>query len=249
MRNDHVNLRDDVAIVTGADAGIGKAIVVTLAQAGARVVVVDAAAAQRTAAAIGAGGAAATGVGMDLSDQAGIARCFDQILAQFGMIDILVNNAGIYPFGPLHETDDATWERVMSVNVKGVLYCMRAAASRMKRGGRIVNISSIGSLRITVGGTACYDASKAAVNALTRAAADEWGPECIRVNPVLPGGVKTEGTRGTPESLVRSWIDRTSARRMGEPEDIANAVLFLVSGLADYVHGHLLVVDGGFTIR
>jgi NAD(P)-dependent dehydrogenase (short-subunit alcohol dehydrogenase family) len=246
-----VSLEGQIAIVTGAASGIGRGIATMLAGAGATVAVADVngAAAETSAAAIVAEGGKAISLTLDVSSDANVVAGIDRVVGRFGRLDILVNNAGVYPFGRLKVRDDGTWNRIMDVNLKGPLYCMRAAAERMQRGGRIVNISSIGSLIVTVGGTHAYDASKAALNALTRAAADEWGPDGIRVNAVLPGGVVTEGTRETPDEILTPWIARTPARRMGVPADIAGAVLFLVTPLADYVHGHLLLVDGGFMVR
>jgi NAD(P)-dependent dehydrogenase (short-subunit alcohol dehydrogenase family) len=246
-----LDLAGDVAVITGAGKGIGANIASVLSQAGARVAIfdVDPVAAQAMADQITRSGGAATSVVVDVADGDSVRAGMQAVFDAFGRIDILVNNAGIYPFGQLEEVSDAVWDRVMAINLKGPLSCIRSALPHMRPGGRIVNISSVGSLRVTVGQTSAYEASKAGLNALTRSAADELGPRGIRVNAVAPGGVTTEGTAATPEEVLKAWIARTPARRMGLPQDIAAAVLFLVSPLADYVHGHLLVVDGGFMVR
>lgn len=240
-------LRNEVAVVTGAGSGIGRAIANYLAGAGAHVVVVDRdeAAAQATVDGIGHSAEALT---LDITDSSAVATAFAAIADRHGRIDVLVNNAGVYPMLAIDELDDATWDRVLSVNLRGAFTCMREAARRMESGGRIVNISSIDSLRPSAVGLGHYGASKAALNALTRSAAVEYGPLGLRVNALLPGVIATEGTSATPDEQRREWASRTPVRRLGTPEDIAGAVLFLVSPFAAFVQGHGLVVDGGITI-
>lgn len=243
-------LDDDVALVTGAGSGIGRGVAALLARAGATVIAGDrdAGLARATAAVIGEQGGRCVEAVFDVADEQAVGCAISQIADTHGRLDILVNNAGIYPVRPLTEVDEATWNRTFDVNLRGAFWCMRAAAARMRNGGRIVNVSSIDSLRPSGPGLGHYGASKAALNALTRSAALEFGPLGIRVNAVLPGVIATEGTSQRPPEFVELGSSRTPLRRIGDPGDIAGAVLFLVSGAATFVQGHALVVDGGLTI-
>jgi NAD(P)-dependent dehydrogenase (short-subunit alcohol dehydrogenase family) len=169
-------------------------------------------------------------------------------LEAFGRIDVLVNNAGIYPPGArLPDLDWTSFERTYAVNVFGALRCMALAAREMKAGGRIINISSMESLRPSGAGIAHYSSTKAALNALTRAGAVDLAPLGIRVNAILPGLIRTEGTARASQ-MFDAIAARAPSGRVGEPEDIAGAALFLASGASTYVNGHCLVVDGGMTI-
>lgn len=241
-------LAGETAIVTGAGAGIGRAIAMILARAGAHVAAADkdGDAARDTVDALQGSGQA---IVLDILDRPAIAAMAEQVFADRGRIDILVNNAGIYPMAPLDEADDSLWDLTLGVNLRGAFAAMQAAARHMGDGARMVNISSIDSLRPSAPGLGHYGASKAALNALTRSAAVEYGPRGIRVNAVLPGVIATEGTSGTPDAARQIWADRAPARRIGTPQDIAAATLFLVSPLARFMHGHAMVVDGGLTIN
>ena len=240
-------LAGDIAIVTGAGAGIGRATAHMLAAAGAHVIAVDknAAAAKATLAGFPEQGEA---LAIDITDRVAARAMVEQVAARHGRIDILVNNAGIYPMVPIDDLDDAVWDLTFDVNARGAFALMQAAARHMIEGARIVNVSSIDSLRPSAPGLGHYGASKAALNALTRSAAGEYGPRGIRVNALLPGVIATEGTSGTPDEFQKIWADRAPARRIGAPDDIARAALFLVSPLAQFMHGHAMVVDGGLTI-
>jgi NAD(P)-dependent dehydrogenase (short-subunit alcohol dehydrogenase family) len=241
-------LAGETAIVTGAGAGIGRATALLLAEAGALVIAADRApdAARATADEIGA---SARALELDVSDGAAVRAAINKVHGETGRVDILVNNAGVYPMVALNELDDAIWDRTLGVNLRGACYVMQAAAQLMRSGGRIVNISSIDSLRPSAPGLGHYGASKAALNALTRSAAVEYGPLGIRVNALLPGVIATEGTSGTPPEYSQAFADRAPARRLGTPTDIARAALFLVSPLAEFMHGHAMVVDGGLSIN
>jgi NAD(P)-dependent dehydrogenase (short-subunit alcohol dehydrogenase family) len=167
----------------------------------------------------------------------------------FGRIDVLVNNAGVYrPGGRLPEFDWAVFEQTCAVNLFGALRAMIEAGHRMQPGGRIINVSSMESLRPSGPGIANYSATKAALNALTRQAAVDFAPLGIRVNAILPGLVHTEGTSGATREMFDTVAARAPSRRIGEPADIAGAALFLASAASAYVNGHCLVVDGGMTI-
>ena len=246
-----IDLSGDVAVVTGAGSGIGRAIALQLADAGANVVCgdVNMDGASATAERIRTSGGQAEAVRMDMSVPAEIRSVLKTVAERSGRLDILVNNAGVYPFAPMADLEDETWNLVMAVNVRGAFEAMRTAAGMMASGGRIVNISSIDSLRPSSPGLGHYGASKAAVNALTRSGSVEYGPRGIRVNALLPGVIATEGTSLTPEDARNVWAERAPAQRIGAPEDIARAALYLVSPLAGFMHGASMVVDGGLTIN
>ncbi|BAI74818.1 3-oxoacyl-[acyl-carrier-protein] reductase (plasmid) [Azospirillum sp. B510] len=250
-------LHGKTAVVTGAVQGIGLGIARTLAMAGARVVVGDlrGEAAEAAAARLRDEGAEVLGVAVDVSEEESVTAMFSSALAAFGGMDILVNNAGIYPKTPFLELTVAQWDRIHAVNLRGTFLCMREAIRHMKaagRGGAIVNISSVNSLQPVIHDNAQYGSSKAGVNMLTRTAALEFAPDGIRVNAVLPGGVATEGAaqsvadRAPTGPLAQPG--RMPLGRIGEPADIAAAVLFLSGPGSSYITGQLLAVDGGFQV-
>jgi len=245
-------LDGDVAIVTGAGAGLGHAIAVLLADAGAFVVAgdMDAKLAARTAEIIAGRGGKALAVSADVSDDASATSMIEETVAKFGRLDILVNNAGIYPPVPrLPEIDWPAYEKTFAVNVFGAFRCTAVAARRMQPGGRIINISSMESIRPSGPSAAHYSTSKSAINGLTRASAVDLAPLGIRVNAVLPGLIKTEGTSRIPQAMMKRIAEHAPSGRVGAPEDIAAAVLFLACPASSYVNGHCLVVDGGTTIK
>lgn len=244
-------LDGEVAVVTGAGAGIGRAVMSMLAAAGASVVAADISfAAARTAAAeVAKAGGKAEPAAVDIGDAEGARTLVRTAMEAFGRIDILVNNAGIYPpGGRLPDLDWGVFERTLAINLAGPLRCMAEAARHMRPGGRIINISSIESLRPSGPGIAPYSATKAALNALTRQGAVDLSPLGLRVNAVLPGLIQTEGTSATPPAFFEAVAGRTPSGRIGQPADIASAVLFLASAASSYVNGHCLVVDGGLTV-
>ena len=255
-----INLSGKRALVTGGAMGIGNAIAYRLAEAGATVAIGDISEEKGKKAAqdISESGYQAFFLSCDFSHEEQIQNTFAEIDSRMGGLDILVNNAGIFPFSPLMQTTAEEIEKVMAVNVKGLLFCSREAGKRMieqKKEGNIINIASIDSIHPSHKHLAVYDASKGAVLTLTRSLAREFGEYGIRVNAIAPGGIMTEGTiiqsraaGETGRSGLREFMTRIPLGRMGKPDDIARAALFLASDLSDYMTGSLLLVDGGYLL-
>ncbi len=244
-------LKDKVAIVTGASKGIGASIATHLAAEGAAVVVNYASskdAADRVVAEITRSGGRAVAVRADVSKQAEITRLFAATKTAFGRLDILVNNAGVYEFLPLGEVTEERFHKQFDLNVLGVLLASKEAVNHFDAaGGSIVNISSAVST-LTLPNTSVYAASKAAVDAITRSLAKELGPRNIRVNAVNPSMVETEGTHagGFAEGEIRKQLEaQTPLGRIGQPDDVAPAVVFLASGEAGWITGETLLIAGG----
>ncbi len=242
-------LTDQVAVVTGAARGIGRGIASVLAAEGARVVIadVDEAAAEHAAGVLREGGAAALAVATDVTDRASVEAMAAAALAAYGRIDILAANAGIYPSTALAAIDDAIWERVMAINVKGALHALQACTPAMlARGyGRVVLTSSITGPITGQVGYAHYGASKAAMLGLMRSAAVELATSGVTVNAVMPGNIETEGLAETSEEHRRLMFSSIPMRRFGTAEEVGWAVRFLASAEAGYVTGQTIVVDGG----
>ena len=236
------------AIVTGSSKGIGATIVERLAQDGLAVVVNYASGAEAADALVakvnGAGGQAIA-VRADVSDPAAVTLLFDQATDAFGGVDVLVNNAGIMRLKPVAETEDALFDRHVAINLKGTFNGLREASRRMRDGGRIVSLSSsvVGLYQPTY---AAYAATKGAVEAITHILAKELGKRGIRVNAVAPGPVATELFLGDKsEEQVAAVTKMIPLGRLGEPEDIARVVAFLVGPDGGWINGQVLRANGG----
>lgn len=251
LTTDWLELRDRVAVVTGATGGIGKAIARALAAAGARVAILDlnAATCAEVAAEIGREGGTAFPFALDVGDQDRVRTAAEAVAASLGPASILVNAAAILRPGDLETISSADWQLTLQVNLTGYLTCSQAfGRSMLKRGeGAIVHVASIAASQPQAFSGA-YSPGKAAVVMLSRQLAFEWGPRGVRSNSVSPGMIVTRLT----ESFYRvpGILEKRGAvvpvRRIGQPEDIANVTLFLASPRAGYVNGQDLVVDGGF---
>ena len=245
-------LEGKVALVTGASRGIGKAIALLLAENGADVAVNFAgstAAAEAVAAEIEKIGRKAILVQGDVSQTEVCAEMVDKVVKELGHIDILVNNAGITRDTLLLRMKEEDWDAVLNTNLKGVFNCTKAAVKYMakQRSGSIVNISSVVALMGNAG-QANYAAAKAGILGFTRSVAKEMAARGIRVNAVTPGFIKTDMTSVLSEKVVAAMEASIPLARLGEPEDIAKAVLFLVSDNAAYITGQTLHVDGGMVM-
>ena len=237
------------AAVTGGGSGIGRAACRRFAEEGARVAVVDLDAGAAAAVASELGGASYT---VDVRDPDTVQAAFDDAAEHMGGLDTVFNNAGVGSMARLHEYEPEEFRRVVDVNLGGVWHGMRAAAPHLiaAGGGTIVNTSSISGIRPSPG-EGPYAAAKAAVAALTQSAALEYARHGIRVNAVAPGAIRSALT--TPLLGIgdweQRWTDRTPLGRVGEPEDIADVVVFLCSDLARFITGQVLVVDGGMILH
>jgi 2-deoxy-D-gluconate 3-dehydrogenase len=244
-----------VALVTGASRGLGAAMAVALASAGADVALhASERPAESTAAAIASSSARRTELlRADLADRAAADRLVADTVERLGQLDILVNNAGTIRRRPAVEHTDEEWDEVLEVNLTAVFRLCRAAGRHMRerqQGGKIINVASLLSFQggITVPG---YAAAKGGVVQLTKALANEWAADGINVNAIAPGYMETDNTSALRSDPVRSQqiAVRIPAGRWGRPEDLAGAVIFLASSASEYVHGHVLVVDGGWMGR
>ncbi|XOQ26723.1 MAG: 3-oxoacyl-[acyl-carrier-protein] reductase [Mitsuokella multacida] len=240
------------ALVTGASRGIGRAIALRLASEGAKVAINFAGnqkAAEEVKSEIEANGGEAILVQANVADPAAVEAMFAKVVEAFGTVDILVNNAGITRDGLLMRMKDEDFEAVIDTNLKGVFYCTKAAAKLMmkKRSGRIVNMSSVVGL-IGNAGQTNYAASKAGVIGFSKSAAKELAARGITVNMVAPGFIDTDMTAVLPDKVKEAMVKEIPLRRMGRPEDVANAVLFLVSDCSSYITGQVINVDGGMVM-
>jgi 3-oxoacyl-[acyl-carrier protein] reductase/7-alpha-hydroxysteroid dehydrogenase len=244
-----MRLKDKVAVITGGSRGIGFATVERFLQEGATVILT--ASSQSSADQAVAKlkekypQASVAGISPELTSLNSVQAAFRNVVDRYGRLDILVNNAGVSESTPLLDYTEETYDRVMDLNVKGVFNAARAAAEHMARQGEgvILNTSSMVSLTGQPSGFA-YPASKFAVNGLTVSLARELGPKGIRVNAVAPGITETDMMKAVPREVIEPMIARIPLRRLGQPEDIANAFVFLASQEASYITGVVLSVDG-----
>ncbi len=246
------DLTGRVAIVTGANTGIGQAIAVALAQAGADVACVGRTAAEETAAQIRTLGRRAAVIHADLSTIEPVARVIAETLEALGRLDILVNNAGIIRRADAVDFSEEDWDAVIDTNLKSVFFLSQAAGRHMiaAGGGRIINIASMltfqGGIRVP-----SYTAAKSGVGGLTKLLANEWARHHVTVNAIAPGYIATSNTaalQADPERN-RAIIERIPAGHWGAPADLGGAAVFLASDAAAYVQGHVLAVDGGWLAR
>lgn len=242
-------LENKVAIVTGGTRGIGYAIVREYLKQGATVVLCGSRqeTADKTVAQLKAENAAwpVEGISPDLTNYNSVKEAFDKVAEKYGKIDILANNAGVSASEPLTSYTPEMFEKTMNVNVNAVFNCTRAVVDYMKaqNSGCIINTSSMVSLYGQPSGVA-YPTSKFALNGMTLSLARELGPNGIRVNAVAPGITNTDMVKALPEKVIAPLIAQIPLRRVGEPEDIANAFVFLASDMASYISGIVLSVDG-----
>jgi len=246
------DLTGKVAVVTGANTGIGQGLAIALAEAGADVALVGRSAADETAEKIRSAGRRAVLIRANLSTIDPVEEIVGQTVAELGGLDILVNNAGIIRRADALEFTEEDWDAVIDTNLKSVFFLSQAAARHMvtQGSGKIINIASMlsfqGGIRVP-----SYTASKSGVAGLTKLLANEWAAKGINVNAIAPGYIATNNTAAlqADESRNRQILERIPAGRWGQPSDLAGAAVFLASSASDYVQGHILAVDGGWLAR
>ena len=246
------DLTGKVALVTGANTGIGQGIALALAGAGADIAAAGRSPASETVERVRALGRQADNFSADLSTTAAIQPLVDAVLDRFGHIDILINNAGIIRRADAVDFTEADWDAVIDTNLKSVFFLCQAVGRHMlvRGSGKIVNIASMltfqGGIRVP-----SYTASKSGVGGLTKLLANEWAAKGVQVNAIAPGYIATNNTAAlqADENRNRSIMERIPAGRWGDPADLGGAAVFLASSASDYVQGHILAVDGGWLAR
>jgi 2-deoxy-D-gluconate 3-dehydrogenase len=252
MMTDMFDLSGKVAVVTGANGGIGQAIALALAAAGADIAAVGRTPAEETVARVRALGRNAEMVSADLGSIEPVQRIVDETVAKLGGLDILVNNAGIIRRADAIDFSEADWDAVIDTNLKSVFFLCQAAGKHMiaQGSGKIINIASMlsfqGGIRVP-----SYTASKSGIGGLTKLLANEWASKGVSVNAIAPGYIATSNTAALQADEARNTaiVDRIPAGRWGAASDLGGAAVFLASGASDYVHGHILAVDGGWLAR
>jgi NAD(P)-dependent dehydrogenase (short-subunit alcohol dehydrogenase family) len=252
-RSNFFDLSEKVAIVTGGGRGLGRTMALALADAGANVIIADIIInqAEYVAKEIIKKNIRSLAIKVDVTKPKEVQKMVSQVMKHFRRIDILVNNAGINIIAPAESFGPKDWDKVLSINLKGVFLCAQAVGKVMikQRKGKIINIASIAGMVGTPHHAVAYNSSKAGVINLTRALAIEWGKYNINVNAIAPGIIETDLTRKRLENkkYYKYWIDRTPLGRIGKPEDLIGALIYLSSETSDWLTGHTIVVDGGYT--
>ena len=250
MKNDLFDLEGKTAIVTGASRGLGKAMAIGLAKAGADVIVTDVLDTSKVVEEIKELSRESFGLKVDVSNKSDVEAMVNDVKEKFGKIDILVNNAGILRTGNAEVLNKEDWDKVIEVNLTGQFLCAQAVGRQMikQKSGKIINISSIAGL----GGYASsvpYSASKAGVISMTQTMAAEWGKYKINVNAICPGVFATDMTKDylKDKEFMKNIENNVPLNRYAEPEELVGTVIYLASEASNYVTGHALVVDGGWT--
>jgi NAD(P)-dependent dehydrogenase (short-subunit alcohol dehydrogenase family) len=240
-------LNGKIALITGAGSGVGAGIARRFALAGADVVICDLHTADAVYEYIASMGRKAFFAAGDVSDPAQVSILFDRVCGEFGVPDILVNNAGIYPNASILKMTPEEWDQTIDIDLKSVFLCTQAAARKMIEAGKTGSIINIGSIDATnpLADHSHYSAAKAGVIAFTRAAAQELGPHGIRVNSVSPGLINRPGLKDAWPDGYNRFMSRVPSGRLGEPEDIGDACVFLAGEAARWITGTNLIVDGG----
>jgi 3-oxoacyl-[acyl-carrier protein] reductase len=242
-------LEGKVALITGASKGIGRAVAIKYAQEGANVAFTYLSSVEKgeaLAAELEAFGVTAKGYRSDASDYNAAAELIESVVKDFGQLDILINNAGITRDNLLMRMSEEMWDEIMQVNLKSCFNTVKASARTFmkQRSGSIINMSSVVGLKGNAG-QANYSASKAGILGFTKSVALELGSRGIRCNAVAPGFIETEMTDALDDKMVQTWRDAIPLKRGGQPEDVANACVFLGSELSSYITGQTIQVDGG----
>jgi len=248
------NLQGKVALITGARRGMGRTHALALAAQGAKVVItdVDLDECELVANEVASLGGEKVCYKLDVSNKEEVERVFDEVIKQFGRLDILVNNAGIYAPKPFLEMSEEEWDRTIDINLKGEFLCAQRAAKEMAKNkwGRIINIASIASGGVGVGiaGGSHYTASKGGIIGMTETLAIELAPFGINVNAVAPGAIDTPmvGAANLPKEVMDAMLAGVPLKRIGRPEEVSAAVVFLASDEASYITGSTIYVDGGW---
>lgn len=256
---DKFSLDGKVTIVTGGGRGLGKAMARGLAEAGADIAIPDIQKelAEESAAELAKVGADTLPIQADVTEVGSVVNMVERVVEEFGKIDILVNNAGICKNIAAEEMDEEDWDQVIDVNLKGVFLCAREVGKHMierDNGGSIINISSMSGFIVNYPQPqASYNASKAGVTMITKSLASEWAKHGIRVNQIAPGYMATEMTKKYksthPEEAEEYWVKPTPMERLGEPDELSGAAVYLASEASSFATGSTLIIDGGYTIR
>jgi len=249
---DLFDLTGKVALVTGASRGLGRAISTGLAKAGANVVVTDVLDIKETAEEVKKIGREVLKIEVDVTKKSDIKAAVKQTLEKFGKIDILANNAGILRIEPTEDMKEEDWDKVLAINLKGQFLCAQEVGTHMikQKSGKIINISSIAG-KLANPQSAAYNASKAGVILLTKSLSVDWGQHNIQVNAICPGAFLTPMTEDLlkDEGFIQMIKTSVPLGRYGVPEDLVGTVIYLASEASNYVTGHALVIDGGWTAK